>query len=116
MRHFRRMSLETSQLLITLILVAVPYLFWQGQGFALELADRSVSISTATPSAIANHIFTMDINSGASIGSITFEYCSNSPIVLDPCTAPSGLSLSGAVLSNQTNNTGFSIDSASSSI
>jgi hypothetical protein len=95
-------------------MTVVPYLAWQGQTFAQDLTNRSVLISTATPSASASESFSMIINSAASVGSIVFQYCTNSPWQGDPCTPPAGLDVSGASLTQQTGNIGFSIDTTDS--
>lgn len=110
----RRMSLHTIHIVTLLILAGVPYLFWIGQGFALPLANRSIMLSTATPSAVASHTFQITINSTSTIGSIVLEYCANSPLMIVSCIPPAGLSLSGAGLAQQTGNTGFTIDGADS--
>lgn len=111
----RRMSLRgVLQLIAVLVLIAAPLVLQIGQSSALQLTDRSVTISTPTPSAVASHTFQMTFNSTAPIGSIVFEYCSNSPLLDIPCIPPSGLSLSGAVLAQQTGNTGFTIDTTDS--
>jgi hypothetical protein len=107
-----RMSLQVRELLSVLVLTAVPYLVWIGpaQSYALYLTNRSVTISTATPSALASHDFEMTLSSTNPVGSIVFQYCDNSPLFDETCTPPAGLSLSGADLSQQTGNNGFSID------
>jgi hypothetical protein len=106
----RRISLQATHFLTVLVLVSVPYLFWEGQSFALQFSDRSVSLSTATPSANATHTFQMTFGSTAAVGSIAFEYCTNSPLFDVSCSPPAGLSLGAAALSQQTGNTGFIID------
>jgi hypothetical protein len=110
----RRMSLQATHFLTVLVLLSVPYLFWSGQSYALSLANRSVTLSTATPSATASHAFQMTVGSTAAIGSIVFEYCANSPLFEVACSPPAGLSLSGAALAQQTGNTGFVIDNIDS--
>lgn len=110
----RRVSLQVLQLITVLVLAGVPYLFWEGQSFALQFSDRSVTLSTATPSATATHAFQMTFGSTAAVGSIVFEYCTNSPLFDVSCVPPAGLSLSGAALTQQTGNTGFIIDAVDS--
>jgi len=110
----RRVSLPAVQLITVLLLSGVPYLFWLGQSFALPLTNRSVTISTATPSAVASHTFQMTPGLTAAVGSVVFEYCTNSPLFDVGCVPPAGLSLSGAALAQQTGNTGFVIDTLDS--
>ena len=110
----RRVSLKWGARLLALVLVGTLCLTWLGQSSALTLNDRSVTVSTAVPSAVASHTFQMTFNSTAPIGSIVFEYCANSPLLDITCIPPAGLSLSGAVLAQQTGNTGFIIDTIDS--
>jgi hypothetical protein len=114
MRRVRRQKTKRLLSLALLLCFASVNILLFGQGFAAELSERSVTISTATPSAISTHTFNMTYATVASIGSVMFQYCSNSPKISDTCTAPAGLSVSGAVLSGQSGNTGFSIDAADS--
>lgn len=80
-----------------------------------QLLQRSVELSSATPGATASQKFSFTFQSVASMGSLSFLYCSNSPRFSDPCTTPAGLDLTNAQLSNQTGNTGFNILSINSS-
>src|SRR5579884_2078691 len=115
MRRLRHLSLEAIQILSVAALAGIPYFFWIGQGYAAELTDRSVTISTATPSASANDSFNITIPSAQPVGSIVFQDCANSPKFLESCSPPAGLDVSGAVLAAQSGNSGFSIDAADSS-
>lgn len=77
---------------------------------AVTVTDRSVVLSSNLPSAAASHDFKFTIPSVSDIGSIKFEYCSNSPSFYKTCTAPAGLDVSSAALSSQSGNTGFAVD------
>jgi len=81
---------------------------------ALNLIPRSIEISTAEPSAIAAQLFQFTYASTSSIGSVVFNYCDNSPLFDEPCSAPPGLNVLAASLDSQTGNTGFSIDGVNS--
>jgi hypothetical protein len=110
----RRVSQELIELISILVLGGIPCLIWMaGQVYALSLPNRSVVVSSAEPSAIATHTFQMTFSSSATLGSIEFEYCTT-PLPTAPCVPPTGLSLAQAMLSSQSGNTGFSIDSADS--
>lgn len=76
---------------------------------AAELTTRSISISTSRPGQPAAHRFTFTVPTTATIGSIAFEYCTNSPLEYMPCVAPVGLDYSSATLTAQSGNTGFTI-------
>jgi len=109
-----RASLRTARLVAVLVLCLSPYFFWSGQTSALLLTHRSVSLSTPTPSATASETFQLTPGSNSTAGSIVFQYCTNSPLFDVACVPPAGLSLSAAALSQQTGNTGFSIDAVDS--
>jgi hypothetical protein len=81
---------------------------------ALHLQNHSVRVSTALINATASHNFQFDYPSLSVVGSVAFEYCSNAALTILPCTTPAGLDVSGASLSSQTGNTGFSIDGTNS--
>lgn len=117
MRYLKRISLESIQAISVLILAGIPYIYWlTGQTYAAELSDRSVTVSTAVPSAVSTEYIQVTLGSVTPLGSIELQYCSNSPLVEDPCIAPAGLSLNSASLTNQTGNTGFTIDSTDSTV
>jgi len=59
-------------------------------------------------------IFKFTTISTANVGSIQFQYCSNSPIFVDPCTVVTGLDVSGATINSQTGISGFSVSGSSS--
>jgi hypothetical protein len=98
--------------LFILLFVALYLFFGFGSGSAFILFNRSVTISSGVPSATATHSFKFDIPTTSDIGSIVLDYCSNNPYFADSCTAPAGVDVSGATLSSQSGNTGFTIDSA----
>lgn len=55
-------------------------------------------------------------NTATNIGGIAIDFCSNSPLAIDPCTAPAGLNTNKATLTvnNQTNISGLSVDTTNS--
>lgn len=113
--RLRFISYEAFYVLTLLILAGVPYIYWaSSQSYAAELANRSVNISTASPQVIASDYIKATLGSVNPVGSIEFQYCTNSPVYNAPCSAPAGLDLTNVVLSAQTGNTGFSIDTTDS--
>jgi hypothetical protein len=75
-----------------------------------QVANRFDQISDSAVSAQAIHRFGFEYTDLASpVGSVSLEFCSNSPISEEPCVAPSGLDVSGATLAAQSGETGFSI-------
>lgn len=96
----------------TLLVIVVSVLFMHpvAMVYAARLENRSIEVSTALPSAVARHSFSMTPESVTPIGSIAFEYCANSPLIELPCAVPAGLDVSSASMSSESGNTGFSID------
>lgn len=106
-----RRAISGTLLFLALFLSGFHFLA-AGPTYADINQNRSIVISTGIPSAIATHTFKFDEATTNNIGSITFEYCSNSPIRFETCTPPAGLNVGSANLSSQTGNTGFTIDNA----
>lgn len=100
-------------IMASLLLAATPLILFTEVAKADPLLSRSVTIGDSQASANTFHRFDFVIPTANTLGSIEFEYCSNTPFVGTTCTAPNGLSLSGAVLASQTGATGFSIDGSS---
>src|SRR4051812_6350082 len=71
------------------------------------LFKRSIFLSSNHPSVVASHDFKFDTPTASVVGSIVFEYCSDSPSFYSSCTPPSGLDVTGATLGSQTGNVGF---------
>lgn len=81
---------------------------------ATLLPDRYDLISTSTAGAVAEHEFGFRFGETTTpVGSISFQFCANTPIIGDSCTIPTGLDASTAVLGFQGNNVGFSIHPSS---
>jgi hypothetical protein len=80
---------------------------------ALNLSSRSIVIATSAAGATTTHTIHFTISTTNILGSIQLQFCTNDPFIGSPCTAPAGLSYSGAALSAQTGETGFSVDGSS---
>lgn len=108
----RKITTDRSPIVLSIVIIAalligvVPHLF-AANG---ELVDRYDKISSQIASAISSHAIGFTIGETAvPVGSISIEFCSNSPLSGDTCTAPVGFDVSGANLDSQTGETGFSI-------
>jgi len=55
----------------------------------------------------------MYINAGQLVGSVAIQFCANAAIAEDTCVAPAGLSVEGAVLTNQQGESGFTAQAIS---
>lgn len=97
-------------LITTLLIAVVSFLFLPISGIqAGALENRQLQMSSSIPSQTTTHTFSFDITTTDAVGSIEFEYCSNSPLFTESCSALNGFDISGANLTNQTGETGFSI-------
>ncbi len=103
-KYFNRHLLR---LLLIVPLIVAGLLIFASAG--AELPQRSLMISDSTASATAVYSLGFTIPAPETLGSIELQICANSPLVGEPCTAPSGFDISAATLSGQTGETGFTI-------
>ena len=81
---------------------------------ATRLQHRYDQLSNSAPGASSINVIGFTItDTSQALGSIKLEFCEQSPLPYDTCTAPPGLDASNASLSSQSGNTGFSIASNS---
>lgn len=109
MRWFKQ---RLAVVLVSVIISLAPLLVAE-KASADVLSPRSVEVGSSFESTITSYKFKFTIPTAGPLGSIELEYCSNDPFVGTACTAPTGLSLSGASLSSETGETGFSIHGSS---
>lgn len=102
-----------SYVLVTLALLLTVNSLIQAQGE--HLLNRSLKLSDNRPGQTATYNFGFQPPSLGVIQVVELEVCANDPFPGTPCTPPSGFDASGAVLSNQTGDTGFTISPASTS-
>ena len=74
-----------------------------------ELTQRKVTILSPVAGATTNYSFSFNMVTPGSVGSVQLTFCSNSPFITAPCSAPSGLDIASTILAAQTGETGFSI-------
>lgn len=101
-RYARQAAAGIAGLALVVILTYTPV-------SAAQLTGRSVAVGSSQPSAQTSHAFTFSYVSLDHVGSIKFEYCTNSPFFDDTCDAPAGMSLAAASLSEQSGEVGFSV-------
>ena len=77
---------------------------------AATLTNRQIQISSPLPLASSAQNFQFTYATASTIGSLSFEYCDNSPLFADSCNAPTGLNAASATLTSQSGNAGFSFD------
>lgn len=103
----RSLKLICSLISVALLVIVAPRIF-AAHG---KLDSRIDLMSTSVASAVATHSVGFTVNNLAQpIGSVTIEFCSNSPILGDVCTFPSGFDASIVNLASQQGEIGFSID------
>jgi hypothetical protein len=112
MKRFRR------SVYCTLYIVAVAcsvFLLVHPSAQAIPyLLSRTDELSDSYPGNTATNVVGFQISgTNATLGSVQILFCSNSPLVSEPCTAPAGLDATAAVLDFQSGNTGFSISNLS---
>ena len=73
-----------------------------------RLTDRSLLIQNNEPGATTSYTVSFNYMTPSPIGSIDMRFCIN-PIPDEPCVAPPGLDITGATLTGQTGETGYSI-------
>ncbi|HET8709088.1 MAG TPA: hypothetical protein VFL85_02285 [Candidatus Saccharimonadales bacterium] len=81
-------------------------------GYATSLPDRSVQLSDSRQSATGDYTLRFSLPGSEMLGSIELQFCADSPLFDQPCAVPTGFDISGAALSNQTGETGFTMSSA----
>lgn len=112
------------KIILGLVVVIVSVTLVVLPASANELKSRSVSVSRSTVGVVSDYTFRFLVPDNQVIGSVAFEFCSNSPVYGFSCTSPAGLGplfdhdnnggtpdvlnvTSGITLANQTGNTGF---------
>lgn len=95
-------SEEFIALLLALLLFVVP------AGASTRFENRGLFMQSTQPSAVTSYTFSLDYMTLATVGSLDMLFCV-SPIPYEPCEVPAGLDVSGATLTAQTGETGFSI-------
>jgi hypothetical protein len=102
--------------LLFLVLISLVAINTSHQSYSFFFEPRSVQISNGTPLSNVSHDFSLTPVTAGNVGSLVFEYCSNSPLVFVACNPPAGLDVSGAALVSQSGNVGFIIDNADSTV
>jgi len=75
----------------------------------LRLSNNEISATTT------DYLLSFYLSTVGPLGSISIQFCSNDPLIGDPCVAPVGFDDSNAVLADQVGPGGFSISNLSTS-
>lgn len=92
-----------------LLLLAAVSLFSIYSSSAAELESRSVTITNPNPGEVSDQLFSFVFQEANTVGSIVFEYCSNTAALDTDCDPPSGLNAGSASLVFQSGETGFGV-------
>ena len=95
-------------LTLAVMLSVLPFFYTQ-TAVAERLINRSIRLSSSKASASTSHRLSFTVPTAGNIGSIAFEYCSNTPLLELSCTAPNGLDVSLASIDSQSGITGFTV-------
>lgn len=96
-----------------LMLVCTLIIFTSQASAVIRFANRSLLIYDSTPGATTTYQVALTYTTQTTVGSIDMLFC-NDPIPTDPCDPPAGLNVAGAVLADQTGETGYSISTHTS--
>lgn len=77
--------------------------------YAAPLLNKSLVTESSLPSVNTTHTISYRINTVNIVGSVVFEYCSNSPLENEPCVPPNGLYVRNSTITSQGGETGFTV-------
>lgn len=98
-------------LLLAFVAMLVPF---GGKVYGLDLQDRQLEISTSAAGAHdVTYNFSFSLLQAETLGSIEFQFCSNDPLIGDPCTAPFGFDALNVQLASQSGEGGFFVSGSS---
>ena len=107
-RHLLLLATAAPLLVVTWHILTPPV-------YGAQLGKRQLQISNSVSSATNVYRLGFDLSTPGPLGSVVVQFCSNSPFVDDPCTAPTGMNVAAATISAQSGQTGFSIATGTNS-
>lgn len=106
-KQFRKLRKLSYIVTAAVLFVAILPMWRHGNASAAQMQFRSIQLSDSSPS---NGTYTAGVGSGldvtykvsfkntAAASSMVIDFCSNDPIIGDTCTAPTGMSVTAAVI------------------
>ena len=94
---------------LAILLSPVFFIILSNGVSAQDLTQRSITIRDPKASANTSHRYNFFNPTASNVGSIVFEYCSNSPLLEVACNSPAGLDVSAASITSQSGETGFTV-------
>jgi hypothetical protein len=108
----RSLKLISMLISVALLLSVTPRIFAAND----LLDDRYVRLTNSAASLPSSYTFGFRLSElSTPVGSISFEFCSNSPIIGDPCVPIAGFDTTTAVFSTQQGEAGFALSGSSTS-
>jgi hypothetical protein len=107
----KRGSYRLTVAALCLLMAFGVFLLKQQQANAVRFQNRSLYINSSVASATTFYTATFTYPTIHSVGSVSLLFCTEAIAYL-PCDAPQGLNLSGATLSTQSGETGFTLTQA----
>jgi hypothetical protein len=99
---------------LAVCLLSITGYSFLGHGASAQLGQRSLQLSTGTAGINDTYNLSFTYATPGIVGSISVQFCSNTPSYEDACIAPAGFDVSPATLTAQTGVTGFTINNATS--
>jgi hypothetical protein len=100
-------ALSTSWAFLFLVIIFMPIMQVRA---GTSLPNRFDKMSNSAANETSLHQVGFDITDTTQpVGSISIQFCSNTPIVGDSCIFPAGIDVSGVSIDSQTGTTGFSV-------
>ena len=98
----------------SLLIVGLAQLVFNPSVHSAQLGDKQLLLDNNTGGATGPYNLSFNLVTPGVVGSIVVEFCSNDPFPGFPCVPPAGFSAGSATLASQTGETGFIIDSGTS--
>jgi hypothetical protein len=94
-----------------LMVLVTPFGYNQQVAYSLPspFGDRSIKLSDNRAGEVTQYTLSLQKLGAGAIGSLKLEFCSSSAIPGGPCTPPTGLDTSSAILADQSGITDFSL-------
>lgn len=111
--HVRKLVTAPRLSLAFVALLIVAGLLHMAIASADQLPTRSIELGKAVAGVSDTYKLGFDVPRAELLGSVTLQFCAESPLNGSPCTLPVGMDISGAILAGQTGPGGFSVISIS---
>jgi len=114
MRSLRFPRRKQPYLLLAFALVIITALVYSMllPASGADIERQALQVGQGSPGKVTTYNLSFDTTTPGTLGSIKVEFCSNSPLINRPCTAPVGFDVSQATLVSQSGPGGFSISPA----